>query len=148
MDTRIQDRLRICGCRNIIWVGGYVDTRRAYERYEKTYNWGYTYMYINTGIGGYADTGYHRGYGVAGILYGYADTWIRGKLMRCMRRHTYGGIYEYRYWWIRGYAIRPKIWVVGICGFVDTRIRETSVMGNIVVHGEFFERQKETRNIV
>ena len=98
-------RLRICGCRNIIWVGGYVDTRRAYERYEKTYNWGYTYMYINTGIGGYADTGYHRGYGVAGILYGYADTWIRGKLMRCMRRHTYGGIYEYRYWWIRGYAI-------------------------------------------
>ena len=47
---------------------------------------------------------------------------------------------------IGGYADTRyyKIWVVGICGFVDTRIRETSVMGNIVVHGEFFERQKET----
>ena len=67
-------------------------------------------IHMDTGIGGYADTGYDRGYGVAGILYGYADTWIRGKHMRGMRRHTYEGIHIYIYIYMN----------TGIGGYADT----------------------------
>ena len=58
-----------------MWIRGYVDTRMV----------GYVNVgiYMDTGIGGYADTGYE-------------DGWI----CEC------GNIYGYRDWWIRGYRIR------------------------------------------